>query len=274
MKYTQDEILYEIAKANYTDDNGDYLRCLDASNHKNCKEFMLKVVEKELEDDWSINSLFYASQELKNDVDFLLQVAKLIQSVKCHTTRGYELLEYTEPSEDTINKITNCKKTLIQFSELGVPLLDKAPQEFLDDKDVVMASVKYNKGTLTFASDRLKDDEDVVLNAISAEFTDFMLASDRLKNDKKFIIKCLKISGGVLQLVATKFKSDKHVVTQAVKTDYWAIQYACPNLQNDIELNYLAFKDDIENFRIATPDIKLKALECLYKNRKAELNNA
>lgn len=282
MSYTQQEILDEIAKARYTDDNGDYLRCLDASKHKNCKEFMLRVVEKELEDDWSINSLFYASQKLKNDVDFLLKVAKLINSVKCHTTRGYELLEYTEPSEDTINKITNCKKTLIQFLELGVLLLDKAPQKFLDDKDVIMASVKYNKGilifankgTLTFASDRLRNDEDIVLNAIGAEFTDFMLASDRLKNDKKFIIKCLKISGGVLQLVATKFKSDKDVVTQAVKTDYWAIQYACPSLQNDIELNYLAFKDNIENFHIATPDIKLKALECLYKNRKGELNNA
>lgn len=138
MSYTQDEILDEIAKANYTDDNGDYLRCLDASKHKNCKKFMLKVVEKELEDNWNLNSLFYASQKLKNDVDFLLKVAKLINSVKCHTTKGYELLEYTEPSEDTINKITNCKKTLIKFLELDVwPLLDKAPQEFLDDKDVI-----------------------------------------------------------------------------------------------------------------------------------------
>lgn len=271
MSYTQNEILDEIAKANYTDDNGDYLRCLDASEHKNCKEFMLKVVKKELEDNWNLNSLFEASEKLKNDVDFLLQVAKLIKSVKYHTTRGYELLEYTDPSEDTINKITNCKKTLIQFLELGVPLLDKAPQKFLDDKDVVMASVKYNKSTLTFASDRLKDDEDVVLNAINSEFTDFMLASDRLKNDKKFIIKCLKISGGVLQLVATKFKSDKDVVTQAVKTDYWAIQYACSSLQNDIELNYLAFKDNIENFHIATPDIKLKALEFLYENKKGKV---
>jgi len=134
-----------------------------------------------------------------------------------------------------------------------------------------MASVKYNKGTLTFASDRLKNDEDVVLNAVSNEFTDFMLASDRLKNDKKFIIKCLKISGGVLQLVATKFKSDKDVVTQAIKTDYWAIQYACSILQNDIELNYLAFKDNIENFHIATPDIKLKALEFLYENKKGKV---
>jgi hypothetical protein len=268
MSYTQEKILDELFMANYTDDNGDYLRCLDASKHKNCKKFMLKVVEKELKDNWRLNSLYHASQELKNDVDFLLQVAKLIKLVKCHTTSGYELLEYAEPSQDTINKITNCKKTLIQFLELGVPLLDQAPQKFLDDKDVVMASVKYNKGTLTFASDRFRNDEDIVLNAISAEFTDFMLASDRLKNDKNFIMKCLKISGGVLQLVATKFKSDKDVVTQAVKTDYWAIQYACPNLQNDIELNYLAFKDNIENFHIATPDIKLKALKCLYKNRK------
>jgi hypothetical protein len=229
---------------------------------------MLKVVELELKDDWNLNSLFNASEKLKNDVDFLLQVAKLIKSIKYHTTRNYELLEYTKPSEDTINKITNCKKTLIQFLKLGVPLLDKAPEEFLKDKDVVMASVKYNKGTLTFASNKLRDDEDVVLNAISAEFTDFMLASDRLKNDKNFIIKCLKISGGVLQLIATKFKSDKDVVTQAVKTDYWSIKYACPSLQNDIELNYLAFKDNIENFHIATPHIKLKALECLYQNRK------
>lgn len=268
MRYTQEKILDEIATALYTDDNGDYLRCLSASDHKNCKEFMLKVVEKELKDNWNPNSLFYASQKLKNDVDFLLQVAKLIKSVKYHTTQGYELLEYTEPSEDTINKITNCKKTLIQFLELGVSLLDKAPKKFLNDKDVVMASVKYNKDTLKLASDILRDDEDVVLNAINKEFTDFMLASDRLKNDKNFIIKCLKISGGVLQLIATKFKSDKNVVTQAVKTDYWSIQYACPSLQNDIELNYLAFKDNIENFHIATPDIKLKALECLYKNRK------
>ncbi len=93
MSYTQQEILDEIAKARYTDDNGDYLRCLDASKHKNCKEFMLRVVEKELEDDWALNSLYDASEELKNDVDFLLQVAKLIKSVSGHTNRGYELLE-------------------------------------------------------------------------------------------------------------------------------------------------------------------------------------
>ena len=137
MSYTQEKILDEIDMALYTDDNGDYLRCLSASNHTNCKEFMLKVVEKELEDDWALNSLYDASEELKNDVDFLLQVAKLIKSVSGHTTRGYELLEYTEPSEDTINKITNCKKTLIQFLDLDVPLLHKAPQKFLDEKDVV-----------------------------------------------------------------------------------------------------------------------------------------
>ena len=138
MSYTQDEILDEIALAKYTDDNGDYLRCLDASKHKNCKNFMLKVVELELKDNWNPNSLFYASKKLKNNVDFLLQVAKLIKSVKYHLTSGSELLGYTEPSEDTINEITNCKKTLIQFLELDVwPLLDKAPQEFLDDKDVV-----------------------------------------------------------------------------------------------------------------------------------------
>jgi len=273
MSYTQDEILDELAKSNYTDDNGDYLRCLSASEHKNCKEFMLKLVEKELEYQWNPNSLFEASEKLKNDVDFLLQVAKLI---KCHTTSqfefcsrvGCELLEYTEHSEDAINKITNCKKTLIQFLELGVPLLDVAPRKFLYDKDVVMASVKYNRNSLKLASDRLKDDEDVVLNAISKEFTEFMLASNRLKNDKKFIIKCLKISGRVLQLVATKFKSDKDLVTQAVKTDYWSIQYACPYLQNDIELNYLAFKDNIKKFHIATPDIQFRALKCLYQNRK------
>jgi len=113
MSCTQNEILDEIAKSSYTDDNGDYLRCLNNSTHKNCKNFMLKVVKKELEDNWNLNSLFYASKKLKNDVDFLLQVAKLIKSVKCHTTSGYELLEYAEPSADTINKITNCKKTLI-----------------------------------------------------------------------------------------------------------------------------------------------------------------
>ena len=67
MSYTQEKILDEIDMALYTDDNGDYLRCLSASNHTNCKEFMLKVVEKELEDDWALNSLYDASEELKND---------------------------------------------------------------------------------------------------------------------------------------------------------------------------------------------------------------
>lgn len=149
MSYTQDEILEELFIATYSHDNSDYLHCLRASDHKNCKEFMLKVVELELKDDWNLNSLLYASEKLKNDVDFLLQVAKLIKSVKYHTTRGYQLLEYTEPSEDTINKITNCKKTLIQFLELEVwPLLDKSPQKFLDDKDVVRLAERRKKKEL------------------------------------------------------------------------------------------------------------------------------
>lgn len=152
MSYTQYEILDEISMSNYTHDDGPYMRMLDASEHKNSKEFMLKVVEKELDADWGPRSLLNTSQKLKNDVDFLLQVAQLIKS-NPQTGAGNDLLYWARPSEDTINKITNCKKTLIQFLELGVdgsfhgkkdifiPFLDKSPKEFRDDKDFVMASV-------------------------------------------------------------------------------------------------------------------------------------
>jgi len=145
MKYTQDEILEEIFMSNYTHDDGDYMRMLNASKHKNSKKFMLKVVKKELEADWGPRSLLNASQKLKNDVDFLLQVAKLVIS-NPGTSDTNDLLYWAKPTEDTINKITNCKKTLIQFLELGVwPLLDIAPQEFIDDKDIVKLAQSRKK---------------------------------------------------------------------------------------------------------------------------------
>ena len=43
MSCTQNEILDEIAKSSYTDDNGDYLRCLNNSTHKNCKNFIFHI---------------------------------------------------------------------------------------------------------------------------------------------------------------------------------------------------------------------------------------
>lgn len=234
MSYTQDEILAEILMSNYTHDDGDYMRMLDISKHKNSKKFMLKVVEQELNADWGPRSLLYTSQKLKNDVDFLLQVAQLVYS-NPGTRDTNDLLYWAQPTEDTINKITNSKKTLIQFLELGVdgsyhgkkhtfiPFLDKAPQEFRDDKDVVMALVKSNKRTLKYASERLKSDIDVV--------------------------------------------------KQAIKTDYRSIKYArIVGFQDNIELNYLAFKDNIEDFHLADLDIQSEALECLYQKYKKRSN--
>lgn len=78
----------------------------------------------------------------------------------------------------------------------------------LDDKEFMISIMKLTHSCMDKASDRLKDDEEFVFEMIRKYSHHFIHASERLKNDHTFVEKCIQKNGFVYQTLPTKIKED------------------------------------------------------------------
>lgn len=139
--------------------------------------------------------------------------------------------EYEEEKKFVLGELAD---TQFSTDRLSHDILKDWVQPFVDDKEVMMASLVNNSyiafeasarlkadkefmheavqscsGILSDASDQLRDDPDVVKSATLSEASAFRFASDRLKSDTKFIAECADENGGVLNYMDKKICSDK-----------------------------------------------------------------
>ena len=145
--------------------------------------------------------LQYASKKLQADEDF---------------KELYEIL--TDVKDDGLN-------------------LENAPDEFKDNKEVVLAAVEQNGSALEFASNRLQRDKEVVIAAISSlsiyPEKAINYASPELLSDKIFLLEVLTLNGLVLQFLSDNFKADKELVLVAVKQEGSALEFSSKELKDD-----------------------------------------
>jgi len=92
--------------------------------------------------------------------------------------------------------------------------------EWLNDRDIVIASVTQDTSKLALASEALKKDREVVLEAVKVDQNGdvFRMIGDELKNDREIVLEGVRNYGYTLSFVTEdNLKNDKEIVLTAVK---------------------------------------------------------
>ena len=138
-------------------------------------------------------SLKFASNELKNDKIFILEI----------------------------------------FEKYNINFIEYISDNLKNDKDIVLLSVKHNGYNLIFASINLKNNKEIVLEAVKKNGLSLQFASDYLKNNNEIVLEAVRKNGLALQFASNCMKNNKVIVYEAVREDMNAFKFASNNLKND-----------------------------------------
>ena len=184
------------------------IKCHDYRYHENDnvywknKEFVLKAIKID------VSSLRYASEELKNDENFIIEVIKN----RCYS------MEYTlKQLFDNVSKeLLNNKKFVLKILRIDGCLLRYVPYEFQNDKEIVLEAIRDNGYNLECASYEIRNDKKIV--AISLKTNGYSLehASEKLQSNKKLILMALKELYFVDHI---KFKENNKKFTDVIHFD-------------------------------------------------------
>ena len=162
---------------------------------------------------------------------------------------------------------------------LGISL-QYVPKELKNDREIVMAAVKYKGFSLRYASDELKNDFEIVIAAIqicryaleyasdelkhnreivlvAVQSSGYALeyASDELKHNREIVLVAVRKDGGALRFASEKFKNDREIVLAAVRKNGHALEYASEEFKNDREIVLLAVHDCGLSLRYASTEL-------------------
>ena len=122
----------------------------------------------------------YASEELKNNKKFILEV------IKNNTWNIGNILNY-------VSKV------------------------FFDDRDFVLELVKLNGMSLDYASKVFRKDKEIVLEAVKQNGMALYSVSEELRKEKDVVLESVKQNGNALRYTSDEIKNDKDIVLEAIK---------------------------------------------------------
>lgn len=115
------------------------------------------------------------------------------------------------------------------FSILKASHREKSSSAFM------LAVVRRNGVSLSFASDEVKNDREVVLAALWQRGDALAYASDELKNDREIVLTALKRDGIVLRHASPELQRDHEIIREALKSAWQAIELVPPTAWDDYE---------------------------------------
>lgn len=101
-------------------------------------------------------------------------------------------------------------------SKLAMEIALEYPEEYENDKDVMLAAVNIDGNALEHASEELKCDKDIVQAAVSNDGYALQYASEELKNDRDIVLAAVSNNGCTLQYASRELKADKKIVLAAL----------------------------------------------------------
>ena len=216
--------------------------------------------------------LIYASDRLKKDYNFILDVIKyngdilknVFDELKNNKKIVLEAVKYNGDNLDfASNNLKNDKDIVLEAvknignKNLGYKNgLKYASNRLKNNKDIVLQAVKKNGLVLEYASETLKNDKDIVLQAINNNIEALEFASEILHNDRDIILFVINHNGLFLEYASNELKNDKDIVLQAVKQNGLALEFASEELQNDKYIVFQAVKNDSSALEYASNELK------------------
>jgi len=170
------------------------------------------------------------------------------------------------------NNIMNDKEFLIE-------ILNKKPQDIkiidpklYDDKDVMLAALKFDKN-IRYIGNKLLSDKDIVNVLLEKNIDTNKIKLDE-NSDKETVLKFLdkQVKGGkpVLKYLSDELKKDREVVTKALEKNGYNLQFSDVSFKDDKKLVALALKDGVSNIKYAS--IELQSVYVTKINRVNYIN--
>jgi hypothetical protein len=145
-----------------------------------------------------INSLEYASVNIKEDRDFILSL------IKNHRNGSYVLYHVSN--------------------------------EFNNDHEIVLETVKQNGLMLKYAGENIKKDREIVLTAIKENVKASEFIDKDLLDDYEIVLEIVKRNGLLLKHAGENMQENLNIVLEATKQNMLAIQYAGVNVIKEDEI--------------------------------------
>lgn len=136
---------------------------------------------------------------------------------------------------DHVSEIRKCDRNFIMtVIEANGEALERAPEEFRHDRELVLAAVRQSDGwALEFAAEELKHDREVVMAAVRRNGWALQHAGESLRNDRELVLAAVQANGLALEHASAELREDPVIVEAAVRSSPAALRFAAPALLND-----------------------------------------
>lgn len=165
----------------------------------------------------NISLLKYASDELRNDYEFILSAIRENGGVLMYASRD----------------LRNNREIVLAAIEKTNEALRYASDELKNNSEVVRAAVLKNFKTLSFASDELKNNHEFILSIVRLNGEALQYASTSLKNDSEIVLAAIKKNGYSLNFASDELKNNRAFILNVVGQNFRALNFVTPNLKND-----------------------------------------
>ena len=223
----------------------------------NDKAFMTSLFQHCKEPFRFSSFFFYASDELKNNKDFIMSVlkptnGKALKFASKELKNDKEIVlaameQWWKTLEYASAELRNDKEFMLLVMKGRPHAFGFASYALMHDHDTVMAAVTESWEVLKDVAMKRynNDDKEVVMVAIAQNMHALEHASDSLKNDKEVVMAAIAQNGFALKYASDELKSDREIVMAAVTNNGLALEYAELKDENIVK----AAKEEIANYK-------------------------
>lgn len=123
---------------------------------------------------------------------------------------------------------------------------------FVDDPDIILASLIHCEDIFQFASNRLKEDKQFILSNITGSALHYI--SKDLTKDREMISHMIKNCSFALSYISPELRKDKSIALEAVNYDGNSLHYL-DDFKNDKEIVYQAISQNLESLMYASKEL-------------------
>ena len=134
--------------------------------------------------------------------------------------------------------------------------LKYAPDDIINDYDLMLKIARYKSAALEYIGDDLKliEDPDVIETAIKSSYHALLYLGEKNQDNEDIVLACIKNNGHALKYASPRLKKKKEIVLAALKESWQAYKYMDDSLLKD---------KDIYSFIIRTGRLQYIELELL-----------
>jgi len=214
------------------------------------------------------HALIYASDRIKDDLEFAIKVAAQVHTTKYISNRIKANREFASALISANTKIMclglpylsaelrSDKSLMLSAVSKDGLALEHVSSELKDDLDMVLTAASHNGLVLEFASAALKEIEPVVVTAVSQNGLSLEFASSLLKCSESVVMIAVTRNGMSLNFASSELRNTKHMVAAAVAQNGMSLKFASDQLQNDVDVVLAAVRNNCDAIQFASISLR------------------